>query len=481
MRHEICSLLISRSCHVLLYAISLLLRRSYGVSFAKFELCLLATQNTMRFQLIFGLLGLAAASPLLDHKLPSRNTYSSLSSRSIATSRHVSTLTRKTGSKRAAAAVSRLEYGQAPLISAALASDFLTQISFGSQTFEVIIDTGSSDTWLATTGFTCVNQTDNATLTEADCYFGPLFQIDSSFTQIPDENFNITYADGEYLNGVVGFDSVTVAGIVVPKQEVGVVYLAAWDGDGISSGLMGLAFPTLTSAYPGTNVSADENNNVTDNAATYPSIIDTIFEIDNLTQQMFSIALSRDEANTSYGGVIAIGGIPDLTDPTINASSTFVTTPIVVLATQFIDPSQPQIQFYTIDITSISYGPADSSSLSTVLQGAQFIVDSGTTLVYIPTPEALAFNALFDPPAYGYNETGLFFVDCNATAPSFAVTIAGETFEFNPFDLVMYAGDGECISGVQDAGDLPDTTYILGDTFLRNVLAVFDWGNLEMQ
>jgi hypothetical protein len=39
-------------------------------------------------------------------------------------------------------------------------------MSFGDQTFEVIIDTGSSDTWLVTNGFTPVNQTTKVILTE---------------------------------------------------------------------------------------------------------------------------------------------------------------------------------------------------------------------------------------------------------------------------------------------------------------------------
>ena len=95
---------------------------------------------------------------------------------------------------------------------------------------------------------------------------------------------------------------------------------------------------------------------------------------------------------------------------------------------------------------------------------------------------SLAYNALFDPPAYGYAETGLFFVNCTATPPPFAVVIAGETFMHNPLDLVMNAGEPDvCISGIQDAGDLPSTPSILGDVFLRNVLAEFDWGAYEMQ
>jgi hypothetical protein len=84
--------------------------------------------------------------------------------------------------------------------------------------------------------------------------------------------------------------------------------------------------------------------------AVYPSIIDTIFEIQNLTGPMFTLALSRDESNDSYGGVIAIGGVPSFTNPTINASSSFVSTPIEILITQCIDPGTPEYQFYTINI-----------------------------------------------------------------------------------------------------------------------------------
>ena len=212
---------------------------------------------------------------------------------------------------------------------------------------------------------------------------------------------------------------------MVKGQKVGVVNLAAWDGDGISSGLVGLAFPSLTSAYPGTNVSAD---NQTMNAVN-PSIIDTIFEIQNLTASMFTLALSRDESNNSYGGVIAIGGVPSLADPSINASSSFVSTPIEILITQFIDPGTSEYQFYTINIIDIVYGDTNTVALPST----EFIVDSGTTLLYVTTSQAIDYNSQYDRPTSGYDETGVFFVSCTATTPPpFAVTIAGEAFPSIP-------------------------------------------------
>lgn len=56
----------------------------------------------------------------------------------------------------------------------------------------------------------------------------------------------------------------------------------------------------------------------------------------------------------------------------------------------------------------------------------------------------------------------------------------GRDLPVNPFDLISDEGDDICVSGIQDAGDLPNAPSILGDVFLRNVLAAFDWGELEM-
>ena len=134
---------------------------------------------------------------------------------------------------------------------------FLTHVTFGTETFNAVIDTGSSDTWLAETGFQCFNITTGASVPEADCLFGSTYTPSATFSQIPNENFNITYADGEMLIGIVGIEKVTLAGISVDNQEVGVVQLAGWLGDGVSSGLIGLAFPSITSAYAGTNPAVD--------------------------------------------------------------------------------------------------------------------------------------------------------------------------------------------------------------------------------
>lgn len=193
----------------------------------------------------------------------------------------------------------------------------------------------------------------------------------------------------------------------------------------------------------------------------------------------FSLALSRDESNTSFGGVIAIGGYPDPSDPTINATGDFASTAIQFLNADFLAPgSSPAYQFYIITIGGLIW-QSDSGTVGYDNNATQYIVDSGTTLIYTPKADAAAFNALFSPPAILDEDYDLYFVECNATAPEFGVMISEEIFVLNPYDLILPNGDGTCISGIQDGGTGP---YILGDVFLKNVLAVFDLtpGEYEM-
>ena len=122
--------------------------------------------------------------------------------------------------------------------------ELVTSITLGNFTYKAIVDTGSSDTWVVETGFQCLNQTNGADIPEEGCGFGPTFMIGSTFEQIPDENFNIIYGSGQFLTGIMGFEQVEIAGLSV-RQEVAVVNVAAWPGDNVTSGLVGLAYPGL--------------------------------------------------------------------------------------------------------------------------------------------------------------------------------------------------------------------------------------------
>jgi len=230
---------------------------------------------------------------------------------------------------------------------------------------------------------------------------------------------------------------------------------AYWQGDSTSSGLLGLAYEALTSAFDGTNPADDSQQDP------YSPLFQTMVS-QGLSNSSFSLALER-----GTGGYIAFGGLPPVTGV---SSSNLVSTPIQYLSSF----SSDEYTFYAIT-AGLNYGSSKSAS-------TQYIVDSGTTLLYAPSAVAKALNKAFKPSAKYEEDQGAYFVECTATPPAVSVSIAGTSFTINPADLI-YQGvvdqnTGLCLTGVQDGGQGP---YILGDVFLQNVVAVFDVGNSEMR
>ena len=118
----------------------------------------------------------------------------------------------------------------------------------------------SSDTWVAEVGFQCLDL-ESEPQPESECAFGTAgFDPSKSktFKSDPNKNFNITYGDGEFLTGAVGLETFEVGGMTVASQEIGLVKTAAWFGDGVNTGLMGLAYPGLTSVFKGNDPDTDQ-------------------------------------------------------------------------------------------------------------------------------------------------------------------------------------------------------------------------------
>lgn len=134
--------------------------------------------------------------------------------------------------------------GSGELVSLFEGEEYATSITFGTQSFDVIVDTGSSDTWVVKEGFECIDLDTGDKTTESDCDFGTTYTVDSTLSVISGEEFEIEYGDGEYLYGYMATETVTLADITV-DQEVAVVTEAAWEGDGTTSGLTGLAYSAL--------------------------------------------------------------------------------------------------------------------------------------------------------------------------------------------------------------------------------------------
>jgi len=90
---------------------------------------------------------------------------------------------------------------------------------------------------------------------------------------------------------------------------------------------------------------------------------------------------------------------------------------------------------------------------------------------------------MFDPPAKWHGSGAGNFAPCNATLPKVGVRFGTETYYFSSKDLLKQnVRDVEtgtlCLVGLYDAEVGP---YILGMSFLNNVVSVFDIGNNEVR
>ncbi|KAJ7088254.1 acid protease [Mycena epipterygia] len=351
--------------------------------------------------------------------------------------------------------------------------EYIADVTIGGQLFKLQVDTGSSDTWVAKKGFSCVDPGTGAPEPLQTCAFGPTFDPSKSktFQSFPNVIFDITYGDGTFVHGPVGFDTVSIGGLSVTKQEIGVPNVAATFEDGVTSGILGLAFPALTSVF---NTTDPTKVSFPENQLPYNPFFFSAIAQNKVKNPYFSVALNRpsfaaqlkdgDDPNLGY---LAFGGIVP-----VPVSKTAVTVPLVeyLVGTN----PNPQYVFYGVHVDAYTF--PGSTSLSTAIVA---IVDTGTTLNLVPDNVAAAFNAQFKPKAQLDPESGLFIVNCNAKAPAFSVTIGGKVFTVDPRDLILPAGTDDkgnllCISGVTGNGPNVDTSiFVLGDVFLHNVVTTF--------
>jgi hypothetical protein len=345
-------------------------------------------------------------------------------------------------------------------------SIYLTTMKIGGETFKLVIDTGSSDTWVAKTGFQCVSVRTKQNTPNASCRIARTYNATQTYSVVANQHFNISYADGEYLNGEMAKDSVQFGGITVKNQQFGLVTLAAWNGDSISSGLTGFGYPSVTRAFAGTGAKGDRKGaNVP-----YDPVFTSMWK-QKLVAPYFSVALNR--ANEP-AGQIALGGLPS---GNIKYQNNWAKVPMQHL---FVGAKQSKdYQLYVVesagwDITS----PKGVIATSVANTKAKVVLDTGTTLSYLPPAIASAINKAYDPPATQVG--GQWTVKCNAKTPKVAMKLGGKNLWFDGKDMILKASPTICLSGIQGTKSALAPS-ILGGVFLKNVVAVFDIGAAEIR
>ncbi|NWR07920.1 PEPA protein, partial [Paradoxornis webbianus] len=301
--------------------------------------------------------------------------------------------------------------------------EYFGTISIGTppQEFTVVFDTGSSNLWVPSvfcSSPACRNHN----------RFNPAES--STFLSTNDTLF-IAYGTGS-MTGVLGYDTVDVAGINVRNQIFGLAetepgdffYYTPFDG------ILGLAFPSIASS-----------------GAT--PVFDNMMMENLVDRNLFSVYLSRD----SQGGSFVLFGAIDPYYTTRGIS--------------WIPLSAETYWQITMESVSIKGSPVACSS------GCQAIVDTGTTLLAVPIR---AFRTLMR--LLGASSSGEISCEAVSKLPSLIFHIHGKEFPVPPRAYVLRS-NGYCTLGLQgmDTPTEEGELWILGDVFIREYYVVFDRTN----
>ncbi|KAE8327264.1 aspartic peptidase domain-containing protein [Aspergillus sergii] len=361
--------------------------------------------------------------------------------------------------------------------------NFDVDVTVGSnnQTFKLLVDTGSSDLYIMGDGFTCINATSNLTLPQADCKYGPeTYTRSSSYEQVPNEVFGIEYGAGR-ASGVMAYEDITIAGVSV-RAKLAIADVSEPMGrEGISHGVMGLGYPSITSAHPGTSV---PNNTYFYNRAVYSPVFNTMFE-QGLVEPYFTIALAHTarDSTATFGGYLTLGDLPP-----VEPKSDFSAVPVEIMKdvpAEFTSGKQ-QRAYWAFTVQGVKYGSSgeETAALKTDNNPWQVFVDTGNDFSILPEAVVDPVNKQFSPPGVWNDKLKVYVVDCDAKAPEFGVTIGNQTFYHAAEDLIYEVGEGVCVSSLLPAekvGMKYVVVYVLGAPFYKNVIAVHDFGKNELR
>lgn len=353
------------------------------------------------------------------------------------------------------------------------------EVTIGNQTFLLLADTGSSDTWVVKTGYKCFSGLTGAELEVEACeYSNTTYDPSPTYEKITNQTFGAKFGRGLSI-GDMAYEDVTIGDITVHRQKIGVADTVTLTGDGVDSGILGLGYPILTSAHPGSE--RPPNETLLFNRVTYDPVFTRMYK-QGSTEPWFSLSLDRlPSGDTSGpGGYLGLGELPP-----VELSSDFVKAPVEITEGIPVELTGGvrKITEWTLGVEAVAWGSRSGSSLTTNSTRFQAVVDSGNYFNQIPQPVAGEILKAYNPPAVLDPETEMYVVDCDAETPALGLTIAGRTFYHLPEDMILKRPDGSCVSTIlPPAGGEGDLTLnFLGDAFMNNVVSVFDFGANEMR
>lgn len=289
------------------------------------------------------------------------------------------------------------------------------QIGSKSKKMYVLIDTGAGSSWVM--GSTCASKACGLHST-----FGP---GDSDTLKATNKPFSIAYGSGK-VSGSLVTDTITVAGMSFNYQ----FGLATTTSDQFVQfafdGILGL----------GIKDGANEN------------FLNVLDEADEVEENFFCVALNRasdgtNEGEISFGSTNQDKYTGDITYSDISHEDD-----------------------WAINVEDFGYDGKKASA-----GGVVAYIDTGTSFIF--GPEALVKKLHDIIPGSSTSDGTTYTVPCDSDKPVI-VTFSGVDYEISPKDWISPKSNGGlCTSNIY-GHEVVKGAWLMGDTFLKNVYAVFD-------
>lgn len=344
---------------------------------------------------------------------------------------------------------------------------YFTTCTVGSppQNLTMQLDTGSSDVWVPSSKAPiCTRKQDKS---NPGCTFGTFDSAQSStFAMVGADQFRITYVDGSGSKGDYFMDSFEIGGANLINMTMGLGRQTD-----IPYGLVGVGYASNEAI-----VASTQSLN-----ASYPNLPLHMMEEGLIKTNAYSLwlnDLSSDKGNILFGGIDTKKYEGDLTrikiypDAKSNAYTSF------------------KVALTSLEATS----PSGKDTLTSPLFPIPVVLDSGTTLSYLPND--LAIQVWNEVGAVFSSEIGMAVLPCNMASSlgNFTFGFAGQygprihvamdelvldltNGEAPTFVSGQYKGLKACEFGIQNFSSDP---FLLGDTFLRSAYVVYDLVNNEI-
>ncbi|KAF7946631.1 hypothetical protein EAE96_009624 [Botrytis aclada] len=296
---------------------------------------------------------------------------------------------------------------------------YFAQVELGSKNdpLLMLLDTGAGTSWVM--GPDC---TSSACKTRAS--FGA---ADSTTYKAVNMDLDIAYGSG-HVTGTYATDTINFAGMSLPLT-LGIANKTSDQFNSFPfSGILGLSQQT----------------------GPVPNFLQTVVSSKSLKANVFGMDLNRASDGTNTGEITF--GAPDTSRYSGDLSYTNL--------------AKNGPNHWALALDSVGVGNAQLSTT-----GRLGYLDSGTSYIFGQPTDVIAFHALVPDAVTTDNNT--WTVPCSTTT-SISFTFSGVTYNVSSVDWVGPSVDGVCTSNVYAVAVVDTNSWLIGDTFFKNVYALFD-------